>query len=96
MSSLAAAKDPLFTAGIPTTTGTSLEAVEVASAAKEKIPEKSLTLACCFSENEKDCKDFTYDYQFEGFSNHGKASIPEKVICNLAESKDDEKPVYQD
>ena len=42
--------------------------------------EKNLTMICRLSENEEDRKDFTFDFQFEGFSNHGKRSI-EKQKC---------------
>ena len=53
-------------------------------------------MACCLSQNKEDCKDFTFDYQFEGFSNHGKSSIPEQSFCSISEAKDEGKPEYQD
>lgn len=55
----------LASAGMTGVKGPSLKAVE------EKAEEKSYTWACCISFNDNDCKDFTFDYQFEGFSNHG-------------------------
>ena len=37
--------------------------------------EKNITMICLLSENKEDRKDFTFDFQFEGFSNHGKRSL---------------------
>ena len=37
--------------------------------------EKNLTMICLLSENKEDRKDFTFDFQFEGFSNHGKKNL---------------------
>ena len=39
------------------------------------MAEKIFTVICRETNDNEDRKDFTFDIQFEGFSNHGKKSL---------------------
>ena len=39
------------------------------------LAEDIFTMMCLLSNDDEEAKDLTYDFQFEGFSNHGKKSL---------------------
>ena len=60
------------------------------------LAEEKVIITCCLTHDDKECKDFSFDFQFEGFSNHGPKNY-ENYYCGYDDVKDEiYKPKYQD